>query len=250
MPDRIRLVALTFLLLVLGAAPLHAQEADSLAADTTVADTMATDTTTADTMAAETAPPKTTVQDTGYVPIVDTIRTATDTIQVPADSVISDSLAAIRDSIWARRDSMQARRDSIRATRTQKARAMAESWLETTDDGRFDESWDVADSTLQARISRDDWVDQGRRARNRLDTMRSRTLTHTAYRDSMARVPGADPVVLLQYATTFDRGDMLEALVTTRRDTTWKVAGYRVVPVPDTTQTDTTTEESDTEDNS
>lgn len=77
--------------------------------------------------------------------------------------------------------------------------------------------------------------------RSRLDTVRSRLLTNTEYRDSTALVPGNRPVVLLQYTTTFDRGKTLEALVTAKRDTTWKVAGYRVVaaPAPDTTVVDT-----------
>ncbi len=223
MPHRARFVVLASVLLVLGAAPLHAQETDSLAADTAATDTMATDTLTTET---DTAVADTSVTDTMAAEAV-----LPDTIE--GDTTAMDSAA-----VAARR----ARRDSMIKVRTQEARAAVESWLRLTDAGQFDKSWDVADSTLQKSISRENWIDQGRRSRRRLDTMRSRQLTRSVYRDSTDRLPGQQPVILFQYTTEFDRGETVEAIITAKRDTAWKVAGYRVVPSPpsDTAQTDTT----------
>lgn len=222
MPHCTRLVVLASCFLVLGTAPLHAQETDSLATDTADAPTPATDTSVTDTMAAETVMPDT---------------TEGDTMGVDTTATYKARRKAIR----------QARRDSLIEVRTQQARTAAESWLTLTDAGRFDESWDAADSTLQKSISRENWIDQGRRSRNRLDTMRSRKLARSVYRDSTDLFPGQRPVVTFQYTTEFDRGKTLEAVVTAKRDTAWKVAGYRVVPAPspdtaraDTTEADTT----------
>jgi len=121
---------------------------------------------------------------------------------------------------------------AARARATESAHATAEDWLSLTDAGAFGQSWDEADSTLQATIGREDWIDQGRRARSRFDSLRSRRLLKTQYRDAAALLPGGRPVVLLQYASTFGGGPVLEAVITTYRDTTWTVAGYRVVPAP------------------
>jgi len=234
----LRSTCLVVLALLTGAAPLYAQEADTTAADTTVADTAAADTMSAETMAADTIAADTTVTDT-----MTTEAAPSDTAKGAARrktrrQMKADSLAnQMARRVAAERTSVVERQKEA----TTAARAAAERWLALTDDGRFDESWQAADSTLRARISRELWIDQGRRVRSRLDTVRSRLLTKTEYRESTGLVPGDRPVVLLQYTTTFDRGKTLEALVTTKRDTAWKVAGYRVVaaPAPDTTAVDT-----------
>ena len=222
----LRSTCLVAVLVFIGAAPLHAQEAD-----TTEADAAVTDTTEADTMTTEAARPDTTERDTTVLDSAAAARRARR--QTRADS-LKDRMSRL---VTAQQKSVVRKQK----TATTAARAAAERWLSLTDDGRFDESWQAADSTLQARISRELWIDQGRRVRSRLDTVRSRLLTKTEYRDSTSFVPGNQPVVLLQYTTTFDRGKTLEAVVTTKRDTIWKVAGYRVVaaPPPDTTAADT-----------
>ncbi|PSQ96815.1 MAG: hypothetical protein BRD55_05955 [Bacteroidetes bacterium SW_9_63_38] len=217
-----------------GVAPLYAQEADTTATDPAATDTTAAETTTADTTVTDT-----TVTDTTRTDTITTEAARPDTATINSAAARrraqrrtkADSLAdVVSRRVTARRDSLIERQKAATAG----ARSAAEDWLALTDAGRFDESWRAADSTLQARISRELWIDQGRRVRSRLDTVRSRLLARTQYRDSTALVPGNQPVVLLQYATTFDRGRTLEAVVTTKRDTTWKVASYRVVAAPDT----------------
>lgn len=153
----------------------------------------------------------------------DTARAPSDTAQATPEGDAPTVTAAQADS--AARARQQRAKDS--------ARAAAEDWLSLTDAGHFDQSWDAADSTLQAGVEREAWIDQGRRARARLDTLQSRRLIKTQYRDSTDQLPGGRPVVLLQYVSEFGSGSALEAVVTIQRDTAWTVAGYRVVPAPD-----------------
>lgn len=126
----------------------------------------------------------------------------------------------------------------------EQARAAAASWLSLTDDGQFGESWDAAAPSLQETLSREEWIERGEQARSALPSPASRELQRAQYRDSTAQIPGGKPVVALQYRTDFDGETVLEAVVTAKQDTTWKVAGYRIVPAPDSvraadsTQTD------------
>jgi hypothetical protein len=214
MPRRLRRLALLAVALLCGTTPLYAQEADTTA-DAPAPDTAAVDTTTPTALAADSVRADTLAADT----------LAADTLA--ADTLAADTAAARADSLAALR---RQRRRARRKAAQQQARTAAEEWLALTDAGDFGASWEAADSTLQAGISRDDWIDQGRRVRSRLDTIRARRLTRSTYRDSTARLPGAGPVVLLQYTAETARGSILEAVVTTKRDTTWTVAGYRVVP--------------------
>lgn len=202
------------LIAVAGGPPAQAQQAD-----TTITDTSATDTTalnpTADRVADSTG------------------AGADSTMRARADSVAADTVATGPGSAAYRR--MQARRA---------AQTAAEDWLALIGAGAFEESWAAADSTLRAGISQEEWVDQGIRARHQLDTLRARRLTRAQYRDSTAQVGGGHPVVTLRYASEYARGRAREAVVTTKRDTAWTVAGYRVVAArgdslqvrPDTTR--------------
>jgi hypothetical protein len=154
--------------------------------------------------------------------VADTTQAPSDTVQASPESEAPRLTAAQADSV------ARARRQRA----TDSARAAAKDWLSLTDAGHFDQSWDAADSVFQAGVEREAWIDQGRRARARLDTLQSRHLIKTQYRDSTDQLPGGSPVVLFQYASTFGGGSVLEAVVTTHRDTAWTVAGYRVVPAP------------------
>ena len=178
------------------AAPLYAQEADTTEADTTTADTTAVESGAADTTEA-----------------------TADTLQQTTDTRTGDPAVG-----RATPDAATERQATDAATKS------AEEWLALTDAGEFGESWDAADSTLQAQISREDWIDQGRRAHSRLDTLHSRTLSSTQYRQSVPQIDGQQPVVILLYDSEYDAGATREAVITTRRDSGWKVAGYRVIP--------------------
>lgn len=229
-------------LLVLAGGPGYAQEADTTATDTTVTDTIATDTTTvdapkADSSQADTIGADTTTADTVSVEQLPADTAAADRVdRAPTDTAMvaeTDSLEA--DSVGQRPDTTVTLSPEDRAK--QEARTAARSWLSLTDAGDFGASWDRADTTLQETISRDAWIDQGLRARHRLDTLQSRQLLRVEFRDSTKQLSGEGPVVVLQYGSAFARDSTLEAVITTKRDAAWKVAGYRVVPASgDTTQ--------------
>jgi len=213
------------LIAVAGGPPAQAQQAD-----TTITDTSATDTTALDPTADRVA------DSTGAG--ADSVRAVADsTMRARADSVAADSLAA--DTVATGPGSAAYRRTQAK----QAAQTAAEDWLALIGDGAFEESWAAADSTLRAGISQEDWADQGIRARHQLDTLRARRLTRAQYRDSTAQL-GGHPVVTLQYASEYARGRAREAVITTKRDTAWTVAGYRVVSArgdslqvrPDTTR--------------
>lgn len=150
--------------------------------------------------------------------------TPSDSVHAPTatDSLQADTAAAAADSAAA----------AARKKAKEEARAAAEAWLSLTDAGKFDESWKAAAATLREGVSRTHWMTQGTRARRRLDTLQSRRLTATQYRDSTAERSSGAPTVVLQYATEYEGGSTLEAVIAAKEDTTWKVAGYRVVPAP------------------
>ena len=200
--------------------PVSAQEVDTTAADTMAAETVATDTVATDTMTTDTAP-----TDTSEAPMpVDSV--ATDTSMATTADTLADSVATKSPVTLAK----------------EQARATASSWLEHVDAGNFGESWDAAASNLQTAVPREDWIRRGTKARSALRELTSRALETTIYRDSVAQLPDARPVVTLEYRTEFEAQSAREALVVAKQDTVWKVAGYRVVPAPDSVRADTTVE--------
>jgi hypothetical protein len=189
--------------LLLVAAPTYAQQADTSATDTTAADT------------------------TRPSPVVDTTRTlaAMDSLAagiLPNDRLAVDPLAA--DTAL----SADARRERAR----ERARTAAEAWLSLIDEGAFNTSWDEAAASLRDSVSRAAWRKQGAQARPPLDSLTSRQLTRAEYRDSTTHIPGSSPVIALQYYTRFGDRSALEAVITTKPDTSWQVAGYRRVRAP------------------
>ena len=202
------LVALLLPLLLLPL-PAHAQQADTTETDTTAADTTAA-----------TAPADTASTDTARTngPVADTAQAA-----MAPDTLVADSLAPADTALSA-----EARRDRAK----ERAQIAAEAWLALTDDGQFGASWDEAAASLQRSVSREAWQKRGAQVRATLDSLTNRTLTRAVYRDSTTQIPGGAPVVALQYRTAFAGQSALEAVITTKQDTGWKVAGYRVVPPP------------------
>lgn len=171
--------------------------------------------------------------DTTRLPSPDTAATDTTQAQVAPDSLAaSDTLSA--DSMAV--DSVAA--DTALSAEAQRERAQeqaqkaAEAWLSLIDDGAFGTSWDEAAVSLQNDVSRAAWQERGAQARATLDSLTRRELTRVEYRDSTTQIPGDAPVVALQYSTAFAAQGALEAVITTKADTTWKVAGYRVVQAP------------------
>lgn len=188
-------------LLLLGGGPVHAQEVDSTMADSSATDTSATDATPANPMAADTAQAE----------------------AVPADTVQADSLAV---------DSARVAADTVDLSPRELAQEAAESWLTMIDSSEFGRSWDAATPSFRSGRTREQWISQATQAREQLQTLQSRQLRSSQLRDSTAQLPGG-PVAVLQYVSRYNGGRTLEAIITTRPDSIWRVAGYRVVPAPD-----------------
>ncbi len=112
-----------------------------------------------------------------------------------------------------------------------RAKSAAQSWLSLIDDDAFGESWDEAASLLQERIEREEWIQEAERLRDSVETLSSRSLTQTQYRDSLRQPPVDGPFVLFKYRSTLETGRVEELLLTVRQDTIWKVAGYQVTPL-------------------
>lgn len=154
----------------------------------------------------------TTTADTTEAHPADTLETA-----APADTQAVDSPDTTRTL-------------SPEETAKEQAQAAAEAWLSLLDEGQFGATWDAATASLQQGIPRERWIAEGATARAEFDDLQSRELVERTFRDSTAEGPGGAPVVVLQYRTEFSSGVIREGLITTRPDTTWKVAGYRAAP--------------------
>jgi hypothetical protein len=226
---------------VLLALPTQAQEADTSATDTSdvaapppdTTQTLPEDTTT--TEPSDTTQAAADADTTDGMAPSDNMATAADSVTTAADSASAptDTVATAADSIAV---SLPPSSEGERARAVKEAQGAAASWLSFTDAGQFGESWDAADSTLKEKISREAWVKQGAQARSRLDSLLFRTLTRLQYRDSTAQLPTRGPTVALQYRSEFEGGSVLEAVITTKQDDAWKVAGYRIVPAPPSAQ--------------
>jgi len=118
------------------------------------------------------------------------------------------------------------------ATEITNARNAAQSWLALVDGDQFGTSWDEAAVLLQNRTKRAAWIQNAERLRDSVQTVSARTLTRTQYRDTLQRASSDGPFVLLKYRSTFPVGRFEELVLTVRQDTTWKVAGYQVTPIP------------------
>ena len=233
---RCRPLLIVFFILpfLLPAVPAQAQQADTSARDTSARDTSVAGPPPGDTE--EVAPGDTAMADAPTP--ADTIDDGQKPAAAMDSTVTADSMATAVDSLAADTTLSASER---RARDKKRARSAAESWLSLTDAGQFGKSWDRAAASLQDKISREAWMSRGEEARSTLDSLMSRTLTRVQYRDSTDQLSTSDPIVALQYRSTFGGGSVLEALVTTKKDTSWKVAGYRIVPVPPSKQkTDST----------
>jgi len=142
----------------------------------------------------------------------------------PLPAVVLVCLALVHPTV--------AQSDEARATAVQEAQTAAESWLALVDEDAFGESWDEAASLFQERVDRADWVQKAERLRDSVAAFSSRTLTRTQYRNALDRAQSNGPFVLLKYRATLEADRFEEVLLAVRQDTTWKVAGYQVAPLP------------------
>lgn len=113
----------------------------------------------------------------------------------------------------------------------QNAREVAEEWLELTDAGQFGQSWDEAATMMQDQIEREQWEQRSSKVHKQLGEVQQRQFAQAQYRDSIQTPQNETldgPFVILMYQSQFGQaGQILEQLITVKRDGSWKVAGYQ-----------------------
>lgn len=119
--------------------------------------------------------------------------------------------------------------DDEHAEAKQNAREVAEQWLELTDAGEFGQSWDEAASMMQDQIEREQWQEAGSQMEDQLGDFQTRQFAQAEYRDSIQTQQETleGPFVILMYQSQFEAGQIIEQLITVKRDDSWKVAGYQ-----------------------
>jgi len=107
------------------------------------------------------------------------------------------------------------------------AESAARHWLELTDAGNFDRSWDEAAEIFQEHVTKPAWASAAANARSPLGGVRSRKVRSARYARTLPGAPDGEYVVI-QFETDFENKSNATEFVTPARanDGSWKVSGY------------------------
>ncbi len=107
------------------------------------------------------------------------------------------------------------------------AKQNAESWLAIVDKGDYTASYDEAASIFRLAITKEDWLQKVRAARDPLGKVISRKLKSRQYKTSLPGAPDGEYVVI-QYDTSFEnKRSAVETITPTLdKDAQWRVSGY------------------------
>ncbi len=107
------------------------------------------------------------------------------------------------------------------------AKKGAESWLAIVDKGDYTASYDEAASIFRLAITKEDWLQKVRAARDPLGKVISRKLKGSRYKTSLPGAPDGEYVVI-QYDTSFEnKRSAIETITPTLdKDAQWRVSGY------------------------
>src|SRR5215510_1556106 len=107
------------------------------------------------------------------------------------------------------------------------AKKGAESWLAVVDKGDYAASYDEAASIFKLAVTKEDWLQKVRAARNPLGKVTSRKLKGAQYKTSLPGAPDGEYVVI-QYDTSFEnKRSAVETITPTLdKDAQWRVSGY------------------------
>ena len=113
----------------------------------------------------------------------------------------------------------------------EEARQAAEEWLELTDSGSFDESWNQAASLLQDEVTQDEWISQSEDVTNQVGSIEGRNFMGGRYQENIPNLPEGEYVIMQYEATPSDLDQkLMEIVATTKEEGEWKVAGYTMRP--------------------
>ena len=107
------------------------------------------------------------------------------------------------------------------------AKKGSESWLAVVDKGDYSASYEEAASIFKLAVTKEDWLQKVRAARNPLGKVISRKLKGTQYKTSLPGAPDGEYVVI-QYDTSFEnKRSAVETITPTLdKDAQWRVSGY------------------------
>ena len=109
------------------------------------------------------------------------------------------------------------------------ARSAASEWLELTDAGEFEASYDAASSLMKDQIERKQWSEMGSQVQQQVGELQARNFVQSRYTETLQQVEGG-PFVILMYQSEYGSGTFREAVLTVKENDAWKVASYQVVP--------------------
>jgi len=106
---------------------------------------------------------------------------------------------------------------------------VAEAWLELTDEGEYDQSWEEAAVYFRNAVGREEWRQAMTGARQPLGEVESRELLEANYRSRLAGAPDGEYVVI-RFKTSFsNKADSVETITPMLDpDGRWRVSGYYI----------------------
>ena len=107
------------------------------------------------------------------------------------------------------------------------AQAAAESWLALVDQGDYAVSWDQAAKLLKGAVTKEQWQQAARAARDPLGKLASRKLKSRIDAETLPGAPDGKYVVI-QFDAVFEKkASAVETVTPTlESDGVWRVAGY------------------------
>jgi hypothetical protein len=114
------------------------------------------------------------------------------------------------------------------------AKQVAQEWLALFDAGRYDSTWAEASAYFQSKIGKEQWtmrIEQTRKRRPVLDSLRSRSVVAARYTTSLPKAPEGEYVVV-QYRATYADEQWVETVTLKKDPDGWRVAGYFTRPKP------------------
>ena len=111
----------------------------------------------------------------------------------------------------------------------QAAREAVSEWLELTDAGEFEASYDAASATMKDQVTREQWMQMSSQAEKQVGELQNRQFVQSQYQESIPQLDGSTAVILM-YQSTFESGSLREMVVAVEEGDDWKVAGYRLMP--------------------
>ena len=112
------------------------------------------------------------------------------------------------------------------------AKQAAQEWLSLFDAEKFRATWEEASPYFKSKVSTDQWVtliEQSRRQRPVLDSLRSRSLVAARYTTSLPKAPDGEYVVV-QYRATYANEQWAETVTLKKAPDGWRVAGHFLQP--------------------